>query len=201
MSKMTYRNINKKKMFGEYFLLSVSIALLWTFVLVFKNIYPFGDQSIMVGDGSDQIVPAYTHVWDVLHGQKSLFFDWYAGLGNNMAGTVLEFALVSPFNLFFLFINRSSLEASMSVFILVKLIAIAFSMRFLLRRWFWDVSSGMTVLFCVLYAFSPFNMEYYYVSRWAEMSFMFPLLMYGYLRLMNEGKKIYILSVLQLPRC
>ena len=196
MEKTIYRNINKKNCWWEYFLLSVSVVLLWTFVLVYKNIYPFGDQSIMVGDGSDQIVPAYTHIWDVLHGQKSLFFDWYAGLGNNMAGTVLEFALVSPFNLFFLFIKRPSLEASMSFFILIKLIAIAFSMRFLLKHWFGNVSSGMTVLFCILYAFSPFNMEYYYVSRWSEMSFMFPLLMYGYFRLMNEGKKdIYIISL------
>ena len=196
MKESNYGDARIRNIPGEYIFLLISVVLLWMAVLVCKNIYPFGDRSLMVGDGSDQILPAYTHVWDVLHGQKSLFFDWYAGLGNNMAGTVLEFALVSPFNLFFLFVKRSSLEASMSFFILVKLTAIAFSMRFLLRRWFRDISSGMTVLFCILYAFSAFNMEYYYVSRWSEMSFMFPLLMYGYFRLMNEGKKhIYIICL------
>lgn len=196
MKKSNYSDAKIRNILGECIFLLTSVVLLWMAVLVYKNIYPFGDQSLMVGDGSDQILPAYTHVWDVLHGQKSLFFDWYAGLGNNMAGTVLEFALVSPFNLFFLLVGRSSLEASMSFFILVKLTAIAFGMRFLLRQWFRDISSGMTVLFCILYAFSAFNMEYYYVSRWSEMSFMFPLLMYGYFRLMNEGKKhIYIICL------
>lgn len=189
MKESEYRDTDTRSMPGEYFLLLVSVVLLWAAVLIYKHVYPFGDQSLVVGDGSAQILPAYTHVWDVLHGQKSLFFDWYAGLGNNMAGTVLEFALVSPFNLFFLFVKRTSVEAAMSVFVLIKITAIAFSMRFLLRRWFKDISSGMMVLFCILYAFSPFNMEYYYVSRWSEMSFVFPLLMYGYFRLMNEGKK------------
>lgn len=185
-----------RNILSECIFLLISVVLLWMAVLVCKNIYPFGDRSLMVGDGSDQILPAYIHVWDVLRGRKSLFFDWYAGLGNNMAGTVLEFALVSPFNLFFLLVGRSSVEASMSFFILVKLTAIAFGMRFPLRQWFRDISSGMIVLFCILYAFSAFNMEYYYVSRWSEMSFMFPLLMYGYFRLMNEGKKhIYIICL------
>lgn len=196
MNRSEHHIANMRSVINEYVLLLISVVLLWMAVLACKNIYPFGDRSLMVGDGSTQILPSYTHVWDVLHGQKSLFFDWYAGLGNNMAGTVLEFALVSPFNLFFLFVGRSSLEASMSFFILVKLIGIAFSMRFLLRQWFRDVSSGMIVLSCILYAFSAFNMEYYYVSRWSEMSFMFPLLMYGFFRLMNEGKKhIYIICL------
>lgn len=196
MKKTEYRHINIRNISEEWILLLVSVVLLWSAVLVSKKIYPFGDQYLMMGDGFEQILPAYTHTWDFLHGQKSLLFDWYTGLGNNMAGMVHEFALVSPFNLFFLLVKRSSLEAAMSVFILIKLIAIAFSMKFLLKHWFGNVSSGMSALFCILYAFSPFNMEYYYVSRWSEMSFMFPLLMYGYFQLMNEGKKVvYIICL------
>ena len=57
-----------------------------------------------------QYVPMYIHLCDVLHGTKSLWFDWYTGLGNNMAGATLHFGLISPFNLFFLFIGRGSVE-------------------------------------------------------------------------------------------
>lgn len=193
------REFNGSKMqnaLRECSALALIICIVWGIVIAGKGIYPFGRQSLAVGDMSQQIIPAYTHIWDVLHGEKNLFFDWYAGLGNNMAGTVHEYALISPFNLFFLFIKRSSIEASMSIFILIKLMAISFSMRFLVQRWFSDISSAMRILFCIMYAFSPFNMEYYYVSRWHEMSFMFPLLMYGYFRLMNEGKtNVYIVCL------
>ncbi len=84
----------------ESLALAVVIALVWGSVCVTKKVWPFGSMVIDIGDMAEQCVPMYTHLWDVLHGQKSLLFDWSTGCGNNMAGVVLHFGSISPFNIF-----------------------------------------------------------------------------------------------------
>lgn len=103
---MKRHSFNAKKMqdaLKEYSALVLIIILIWSIVCASKGIWPFGQMLLDIGDMAEECVPMYTHLWDVLHGRKSLFFDWYTGLGNNMAGSVLYFGLISPFNLFFLF--------------------------------------------------------------------------------------------------
>lgn len=185
-----------KNTLTECLALPFFIVLIWSITCANKGIWPFGQMLIDVGDMGEQCVPMYTHLWDVLHGRKSFFFDWYTGLGNNMAGVDLHFALISPFSLFFLFIKRSAIEYSMSVYILCKLIAIGFSMRFLLRKWFPALSGWMYIAFSLLYVFCTFNMQYYYFSPWMDIVFMFPLVMYCYFLLLHEKKSMpYIICL------
>lgn len=190
---------NVKKMqnaLKECSALVLIIILIWCITCISKDIWPFGQMLLDIGDMAEECVPMYTHLWDVLHGQKSLFFDWHTGLGNNMSGSALYFGLISPFNIFFLFIERAFIEISMSGYILIKLIATGFSIRFLLRKWFPELSCWLYLSFSLLYVFSPFNMQYYYAPMWLDISFMFPLVMYGYFLLMNEGKRItYIICL------
>lgn len=180
----------------EHVAMVLIIVSVWIVTCVDKSIWPFGRMVIDIGDMAEQCVPMYTHLWDVLHGQKSLVFDWNTGLGNNMTGAVLHYGLFSPFNLFFLFVKRSAIEASMSVYLLVKLTAIGFSMKFVLRRWFSGLSAGTYISFSLLYVFCAFNMNYYYAIMWLDVAFMFPLVMYGYFLLFNEGKSVpYIICL------
>lgn len=191
-----YNETRMQNTLKECSALVFTIIFIWSLACGNKGVWPLGQMLFDVGDMAEECVPMYTHLWDVLHGQKSLFFDWYTGLGNNMAGSVLYFGLISPFNIFFLFIKRSAIEASMSIYILFKLTAMGFSMHFLLRKWFPGLSMWMYFSFSVLYVFSAFNMQYYYAPMWLDVSFMFPIVIYGYFLLMNEGKKIpYIICL------
>ena len=54
--------------------------------------------------------------------------------GNNFAGVSAQFSLFSPFNLFFLFVKRSWIEKSMIVFIIIKLLAMGYGMRWFLKE-------------------------------------------------------------------
>ena len=175
---------------AECLSLFLIVTAVWSITCAAKKIWPFGQNVLDIGDMMEQCVPVYTHFWDAIHGRKSLLFDWTTGFGNNMAGVVLHFGLISPFNIFFLFVKRSAIEASMAVYILIKLIAIGYSMRFLLKKWFPSLSGLMTVAVSLLYVFSVFNMQYYYAVMWLDVSFMFPLVMYGYFLLMNEKRSI-----------
>lgn len=175
--------------FIEAIMLTLTIICIWSFTCYSKSIWPFGRMLLDIGDMAEECVPLYTYLWDVIHGEKSLFFDWNTGLGNNMAGPALYFGLISPFNIFFLFVKRAEIEATMSIYIMIKLVATGFSMRFLLKKWF-TFPYGMRIPFCVLYVFSVFNMQYYYAPMWLDVSCMFPLVMYGYFLLMERGKEI-----------
>ena len=102
-------SIKNKKIFRENFIVCISIIFIFLVTCYIKKIFPFGNFTVDTSDFEGQIVPFYYHVYDFLHGRKSLFFDWYTGLGSNMAGLVSHYGFLSPFNLLFLFIKREQI--------------------------------------------------------------------------------------------
>ena len=162
------------------------VSLMWSVICVAKGIYPFGTKVLSIGDMEEQTIPIYTFLWDVMHGDKSIFFDWNTGLGNNMAGIISHFALISPFNLFFFFIPRDFIELSMFYFFLLKLLGITGSIYFVVRRWFPHIRTTVVFAFCLLYVFSPFFVDYYRFPSWFDSIFIFPLIIYFYFELMHE---------------
>lgn len=180
---------DKFNMLSEYLVLVLSTAFIWCVALAAHHIFPFGTNMMDIGDMGEQCVPVYTFLWDVLHGEEVLFFDWSTGLGNNMCGAIWHFGLISPFNVFFVFIRRDWIEASMAFYILIKLICISLSMRYVLEKWFPALPKVVECSFCLLYTFSAFTMEYYYAPMWLELVFMFPLIMYFYFKLLEKKEK------------
>ena len=196
MSDRCIRNINKKYV-HECLFLMVLVSLMWSVICVAKEIYPFGTIILSIGDMSEQTIPIYTFLWDVMHGDKMLFFDWNTGLGNNMAGIISHFALISPFNFFYFLIQRDFIESSMFYFFLLKLLGISGSIYFVVRRWFPHIRTTVVYAFCMLYVFSPFFVDYYRFPSWLDSVFIFPLIIYFYFELMHEkGKGIgYIICL------
>ncbi len=184
------KTTGKRRFLIENLAIALCVALIWSLGCAYKSIYPFGDNLMDVGDMHGQIVPVYTFLWDVIHGEKAFFFDWSIGLGNNMAGAVWHFTLISPFNLFFFFIKRSQIEKQLFLFLLIKLAAIGMSFRFVIRKWFPDLNTALLIAFSLLYVFCPFSIEYYRFPAWMDVVFMFPLVMYYYFELMNHRRVI-----------
>ncbi|MGN1151804.1 MAG: YfhO family protein, partial [Lachnospiraceae bacterium] len=167
----------------------VLVSLMWSVICAVKSIYPFGTKVLSIGDMGEQTIPIYTFLWDVMHGDKSIFFDWNTGLGNNMAGIISHFALISPFNFFFFFVPRDFIELSMFYFFLLKLLGITGSIYFVARRWFPYIRTTVVYAFCMLYVFSPFFVDYYRFPSWLDSIFIFPLIIYFYFELMHEKGK------------
>ena len=76
-------------------------------ILVFRGIWPFGANRIDYFDNMQQVAPLYTHLWDWMHGDASIWFDWYTGLGTNMSMSMSAFSMLSPFNLILYLVPRS----------------------------------------------------------------------------------------------
>jgi uncharacterized membrane protein YfhO len=144
-----------------------------------REIHPFGEHIIDVWDMTQVNVPLYHHVWDWLHGEKSLFFDWYSGLGTNMAASAGMLSFLSPFNLFFLLIERDSIHMSMGVFTAVKFMAASAAMHIFLKRTFIGTPALWLIIFSVSYAFSGFSVMYYCNNQWLDIAAFFPIVMLG----------------------
>ncbi|MCL2755266.1 MAG: YfhO family protein [Oscillospiraceae bacterium] len=167
------------------------VMAVFSLIFAVKGIYPFGDRIVDVLDMAQVNVPTYYHVWDVLRGEKSLFFDPYTGLGTNMAASAGMLSMLSPFNLFFLFIPRDSLHMSMGIFTAVKLMAAAWSMHIFLKRAFITTPRFWLAAFSVLYAFSGYSVMYYSNSQWLDIMAMFPLLLLGLWKMFTANSAIH----------
>ncbi len=58
----------------DYLLTILIIAILFFIICAVKNIFPFGTARIDTSDFEQESVPAYYHLWDVLHEKADLFF-------------------------------------------------------------------------------------------------------------------------------
>ena len=77
---------SKKNTFVSRAAVGCVTTAIFLLLCIIKGIYPFGIATLDTVDFQSQWIPAYYHVWDVLHGDGSAFFDWRVGGGNNFAG-------------------------------------------------------------------------------------------------------------------
>lgn len=185
---MEIKNIffQKKK---DYLITLTVIGILFFIICGAKQVFPFGSNTLDTIDFESQWVPAYYHVWDFLHGQGSLFFDWNVGGGNNFAGVSSQFSLISPFNLFFLFIRRSWIEKSMTFFILLKLAVMGITMCFFLKHNGKELKTHWLAAGSAAYALSGYSFLYYGMG-WLDVAAVFPILLYNFVQ-MARWEKIW----------
>ncbi len=185
-------SLKEKMKYGLPVLLTL---LLGSVNLAMKQMFPFGNHTIDYYDMAQQIASFYYHVYDVLHGEKAFFFDWYTALGVNMAMSTSGCSNLSLFNLFFLFVPRDFLLESLSIFNLFKMMCMTFTMYLYLHKtyrapWFFE-----TVL-SVGYGFCGFVLVLYITNQWMDIAVLFPLIMLSLQKLFREGKmRWYILTL------
>lgn len=174
---------SKKNTFVSRAAVGCVTTAIFLLLCIIKGIYPFGIATLDTVDFQSQWIPAYYHVWDVLHGDGSAFFDWRVGGGNNFAGVSAQFSLFSPFNLFFLFVKRSWIEKSMIVFIIIKLLAMGYGMRWFLKEQILKKERyGIYILAgSVGYAVNGYTLLYYGMG-WLDVAAILPLLCYFFCR-------------------
>ena len=172
----------------QYILPPAVTLVIYSIILAVKGIYPFGGNTIDYYDMAQQIAAFYYHVYDALHGTKGFFYDWYTALGVNMAMSTSGCSNISPFNLFFLFIRRTSLLKSLSVFNGLKLMCMSLSMYFYLTKTHAKSPVFFRIVSSVGYSFCGFVLVLYITNQWVDIAVMFPLIMYFYVRLIETGK-------------
>lgn len=166
-------------------------------ILILRGIWPFGSNRIDYFDNMQQVAPLYTHLWDWMHGDASIWFDWYTGLGTNMSMSMSAFSMLSPFNLILYLIPRNLILESISIITILKMVFMAVAMYALLDRLNKNLHYPLKVAFAVMYAFCGYTLLYgSCFTPWMDIVALFPVVMLALCQLLRTGKKLfYILMV------
>lgn len=143
-------------------------------VLLAKGIFPFGGLRIDYYDMGQTNAPLYYHIWDFLHGRGGLFYSWYIDEGQNLSmGSSIQWN-ISLFNLFFLFIRRSAVMKSLSVFMGLHLFFMAFNMDLFLKHTI-ETPRFYRILFSIAYGLTGFTLTHYTIPTYLDTAALIPL--------------------------
>lgn len=168
-------------------------------IFFIKGIWPFGSNRIDYFDNMQQVAPLYTHLWDWMHGQASLWFDWYTGLGTNISMSLSAFSMLSPFNVLLYIIPRNLILESFSLFIAVKMVFMAVTMNIYLNKKINCKSNNIKMVFALCYAFCGYTLLYgSCFMPWMDIVALFPVLMIAYDTMIQKGKKLFYILMIAL---
>ena len=175
-------------------LITLAVVLV---TLLFKGIWPFGSKRIDYFDNMQQVAPLYTHLWDWMHGDASLWFDWYTGLGTNVSMSISAFSMLSPFNLILYLVPRNMILESISILTAVKMVFMSVTMYIVLDRRYHKLQYCLKATFAVMFSLCGYVLLYgSCFTPWMDIVAIFPLLMLAYDHMMKTGKKLfYILMI------
>jgi uncharacterized membrane protein YfhO len=149
-------------------------------VLTAKGIFPFGAGRIDYYDMGQTNAPLYYQIWDFLHGNTGLFYNWYINQGQNLSmGSSIQWN-ISVFNLFFLLIPRKLVMQSLSLFMAIHLCFMSLNMDLLLQRVVPDKNNATNTRFCriimsVAYGLCGYTLTHYTIPPYLDTAALMPL--------------------------
>lgn len=164
-------------------------VVLLTVVFALHGIYPFGDNTVMTGDMEYQFVDYLAYLKTIVSGNNDFAYSFSKNLGGSMAG-FSAYYYYSPLNFITLFFPNEMLPVAESVVILLTVGLSSLSMSVLLfSKYKGDCRS---VIFSVAYAMCGFSATYYQLTMYAGNMILFPLIILGFIRLIEDPEKKYL---------
>ena len=162
-----------------------AFALYLISMIVFQK-YPLGDDSVLISDLDAQYAPFLALMKNKFQDLASvpsghlvsyLTYSFKLGLGKNFAST-LGYYLASPFNLLYLLLDMSQINAAVMLIIVFKLSFSSAFMCLFLKTRLNEKKSLWPVLFGVLYAFSLYSQMFMFHIMWLDGYMLLPLILY-----------------------
>lgn len=163
-------------------------------VLMYRGVYPFGDNSFLHMDMYHQYMPFFAELLHKLKNGESLYYSWNIGLGSNFLA-LFAYYLASPANWLVVLFPESHLMEFMTYLIVIK-IAFCGTAFFLFLRYHFREEKYSMVLFSCFYALSGFIAAYNWDIMWLDNVILAPLIILGLEKLFYEKK--YLLYTLTL---
>lgn len=160
-------------------------ALLFLAVCALMGFAPFGDNSILIFDLSDQFVE---FLCALKHGE--IFFSWNTALGGSYIGT-FSYYVSSPFSLLTLLCPDESMPIAVVFLVALKLGLAGFTFSLLLRRRT-DRYDPTTAAFSLCYALMTYNVAYAMSFMWLDGVLWLPVLLMGTEDLL-DGRRPWVL--------
>lgn len=199
----------KKKSFKEslvdnycYYVSFAIVALVLLIVSMTEQIAPFGGHSLTLVDSLHQYLPFFSEYRDKLLHEGSLFYTWNVALGSNFV-SLSSYYLASPFNFLLLLFSKDSIVAVVCFTMCLKVALSAVTMTHFISYKDGQKRRDITVIaIAVCYALSNYMIGYFWNTMWIDCLMIFPLIILGFQRLMEQGEpKMYVLSLFYALYC
>lgn len=187
----------KKVIYISAFLLP---ALIFSIVLIFKNITPFGNNTLLTADMEYQYIPFYSELLQKLKSGGSFFYSWKRGMGYNFLGEA-GYYMISPLNILLVFFTNKTIPIAMSLLLILKCGFAGLNMCIYL---IWnakkrkisleEINTITLILISTCYALSSYMLNYYFNIIWIDCLVLFPLVILSLERLFI-GKRPYLFSI------
>ena len=169
-------------------------AFFLPFVILFlallaENISFNGETTILASDGFHQYVIFAENLRNILHGSDSLFYTFTSGLGLNFYA-LISYYLGSFFSPFVYFFSLKSMPDAIYLFTLLKVACMGLTSFYSLRQLYPKVLKPFTVILSSSYALMSFAISQIEINMWLDVFILFPLIILGLNRLLNQKKFI-----------
>lgn len=188
------KNIKKYK---DYFIGPLIVLLIVLFIFLLKGIYPFGNKTIAIGDLGQSYMTFYHFLFDVLRGDKSVFFDYALGMGSNTYGGFVIDGFINPINWIVVIGNRNSIPYKLSFILIIKLMVISLTSYILFKK-INRKNNFYNILFSAFYALSRYTLSYYSNLMWLDVVALFPLFVLATKHMFDTNKTYWFGIVLAL---
>lgn len=161
-------------------------VILMVIIFVQRGIFPFGEESFLRTDMYHQYAPFFSEFQHKLKTGQSLLYSWDVGMGVNFSA-LYAYYLASPVNWLLVLCPDSLTLEFMTYMIVIKIGLCGLSMAWYLRRHCSTQDFGVA-FFGIFYALSGYMAAYSWNIMWLDCILLFPVIVYGLERLVQDGK-------------
>ena len=168
-------------------------ALMWV-IYIAMNVYPFGEESVLVLDLNGQYVYYFEALRRLLHGEGSFLYSFGRALGGEFLG-IFAYYLASPFSFIVgLFPKEMITEALLTMFLLkTGLCGLHFGIYLHKTR---DRNPVAVVIFSTMYALCAYAVVQQHNTMWIDNLIFLPLILLGIEEMIRFGKyKLFVVCL------
>lgn len=162
-------------------------ALLLSGIFAAFGLFPFGGATLAWGDLSQQVAPLLMEFQDILAGRAGLFLNMQNAGGMSFWG-VFFFFLASPWNLLAAFVEKSQIYDLVNLLVLLKLSLASLTASWFFRREAPGLTLPVHLALSLSYGLCGYGMLYYQNLVWLDVLYLFPVVMLGFVRLLDERR-------------
>ena len=185
---------------GEYgyllFATVIPMVLFYLIYLIGKQLYPFGDGTVLVLDLNGQYVSFYEGLYNILHGEADLLYSFSRNLGGEFLG-IYDYYVASPFAMLLALLpQRFMLEGLLLLFLLKAGLCGLFMGIYLHKHSAGEPNRLAVVVFSVMYAMSSYCVVQQHNSMWIDAVLWLPMLCLGIESLIQYGRfRLYVFAL------
>ncbi|MBP3325361.1 MAG: YfhO family protein [Coprococcus sp.] len=169
--------------------------------MAMKDCYPFGNNTILIGDANCQYYAFFMELADKIKNGKSIFFSWNGGMGYDFYSNFFYY-LASPFNIIAMLFGRSHMELGMIVSMLVQVGSCGVTMLYYFahtkrnKMHHGKLNDAVCILFSLAYAMCDYIVAYQYNMIWLISFVLLPLVMLGIEKLVEDNDvRLYFVTL------